>query len=381
MDIIKGQRFPLAQLCSNPVFQIDLKISGTKEVIDFACFGLDAQQKLSNDLYMTFFNQPKTPCGAIEIAVPDGDSAGFLCNLDKLPLTIDRLVFTACIDGSETMQQIQASYFRFLIAGQEAARFSFSGKDFQNEKALMLGELYRKDGAWRFCAIGQGFNGGLAALVNHFGGDVSEAPQPPPKIALSKITLAKSGDKISLEKQNNSSGHGRIVCNLNWTQQQNKGFFSKSKGIDLDLACLYELSNGTKGVVQALGKSFGSYENAPYMYLAGDDRSGQSNSGEFIYINGDHIHDIKRICIFAFIYEGVANWEQANAVVTITVPEHPVIEVRLDGQGGNLKSCAIAMLENDNGELKLTKLGKYFKGHKEIDENYKWGMSWVAGSK
>lgn len=388
MDISKGQRFPLAQLCLNSAFEIGLQISGTKEPIDFACFGLDAQQKMSNDLYMTFFNQPKTPCGAIELSTSVGDSAVFLCNLNNLPPSIDRLVFTAAIDGAETMQQIKIGYLRFLVANQEVARFSFTGADFQNEKALMLGELYRKDGAWRFSAIGQGFNGGLAALVNHFGGEVAEKnPEPsPPKVLLSKITLEKRGDKISLKKANNSSGHGRVICNLNWTSggQQKKGFFGgtvSSNAIDLDLGCLYELSNGTKHVVQALGNCFGSYESLPYIHLAGDDRSGANADGEFLYINGNHLNDIRRICIFAFIYEGAANWTQANAVVTVTVPEHPIIEVRLDGHQNNRNMCAIAMLENNQGELKLTKLGEYFQGHKELDNHYGWGMRWTAGSK
>jgi tellurite resistance protein TerA len=389
-NILKGQRIALTALFENNTstdcFQVDLQISGIKQPVDFSCFGLDKEQKLTNDAYMTFFNQPKTPCGAVELSIPSGDSAGFLCNLNKLPSTIDRLVFTAAIDGSETMGQIQTGYLRFLVAGKEIARFSFSGTDFQNEKALMLGELYRKEGAWRFSAVGQGFDGGLNALVKHFGGEVLEEhkvpPTLPPKVSLSKIILEKQGDKISLEKPSNSSGHGRIICNLNWTLgNQNKGFFGKSKGIDLDLGCLYELSNGTKHVVQALGNSFGSYDHSPYIHMAGDDRSGASTDGEFLYVNGNHLSDIKRICIFAFIYEGVVNWTQANAVVTITIPEQPVIEVRLDTHQSNSNMCAIAMLENNAGELKLTKLGKYFRGHQELDKHYKWGMRWSTGSK
>ena len=388
MDILKGQRLPLDKLLPNSNFQIDLKISGIKEAVDFTCFGLDTEQKLSNDAYMTFFNQPKTPCGAIELSKSSNDSANFSCNLDKLPPTIDRLIFTACIDGSQIMQQIETGYFKFLSSGQDAGLYSFSGADFQNEKALMLGELYRKDGSWRFCAIGQGFNGGLDALVKHFGGDVSESneippPVPPPKISLSKVTLEKTGDKISLEKPVNSKGHGRIVCNLNWTSNnKNKGFFGgSSKGIDLDLGCLFELSNGSKSVVQALGNCFGSYESMPYINLAADDRSGKSKDGEFMYINGNHLNDIKRICVFAFIYQGAFNWTEANAIVTVTIPDQPIIEVCLDGNKNNLNMCAIAMIENNNGQLKLTKLGEYFKGHKELDKHYKWGMTWRTGSK
>ncbi|OTE96495.1 tellurium resistance protein [Crenothrix sp. D3] len=213
MNIFKGQRIALASLFENNAqadrFQVGLSISGSKEAIDFACFGLDSQQKLSDDAYMTFFNQPKTPCGAVELSTPVGDTLGFSCQLAKLPAKIDKLVFTAAIDGSTSMGQIKDGYLRFLISNQEVARFSFSSVDFQDEKAVMLGELYRKDGTWRFSAVCQGFNGGMAALVKHFGGEVAEeAPLPvSSKLSLEKklasapklINLAKKAT-VSLEK-------------------------------------------------------------------------------------------------------------------------------------------------------------------------------------
>ena len=149
----------------------------------------------------------------------------------------------------------------------------------------------------------------------------------------------------------------------------------------MDLACLYELSDGRKSVVQAVGKNFGFYEFPPFIYLAGDDRSGESQDGEFLFINGDCLKDIKRALIFTFIYEGIVNWSEANAKVTITIPEQPMIEVFLDDHVDNKHTCAIAMLENINGELKLTKLNEYFSGHREISDYYEWGLTWTAGSK
>jgi stress response protein SCP2 len=213
MNILKGQRVALTSLFQNQpqadCFQIGLCVSGNKDVVDFACFGLDSQQKLSDDAYMTFFNQPQTPCGAVELSTPAGDTLGFSCQLAKLPAKIDKLVFTAAIDGATSMRQIQNGHLRFLLAGQEVARFAFSGTDFQDEKAVMLGELYRKDGTWRFSAIGQGFNGGMAALVQHFGGEVAEETPLPTssKLSLEKklasapklIDLAKKAT-VSLEK-------------------------------------------------------------------------------------------------------------------------------------------------------------------------------------
>src|SRR5439155_16159361 len=63
----------------------------------------------------------------------------------------------------------------------EVARYSFGGSEFSTERAVMLGDLYLKD-VWRFAAVGQGFDGGLDALLKNFGGEVAEeepAPQQP----------------------------------------------------------------------------------------------------------------------------------------------------------------------------------------------------------
>ncbi len=204
--LTKGQRLPLAGLLPGGVFHIGVTVQGL--VLDFACFGLDAGGKLSDDRYMTFFNQPDSPCGGVAVADVNGDRAGFAFNLPRLPGSIERIVVAASIDGGGAMSQIQSGYLRLLDGGREIARFAFSGADFAQEKAVMLGELYRRDGAWRFMAVGQGFNGGLDALVRHFGGEVAAQPAAPAvnQIAASKINLEKRVEReapqlISLVKQ------------------------------------------------------------------------------------------------------------------------------------------------------------------------------------
>src|SRR3546814_5195797 len=69
---------------------------------------------------------------------------------------------------------------------------------------------------------------------------------------------------------------GEIVLNLNWTQgTQKKGFFGGGSGnIDLDLGVLFEMQDGYKGVIQALGRSFGDFNQEPWISLSGDDRTG-----------------------------------------------------------------------------------------------------------
>ena len=87
------------------------------------------------------------------------------------------------------------------------------------------------------------------------------------------INLQK-GQKVSLKK-NSGSGLGEILVNLNWNAAPAKkkkgllsGIFGGPKGIDLDLGCLYELKDGSKGTVQALGKRF-RFSAESTLYCAG----------------------------------------------------------------------------------------------------------------
>lgn len=178
-----------------------------------------------------------------------------------------------------------------------------------------------------FRAIGAGFVGGLEPLAKSYGVEVGEgesaAPQPVEKSAvkpvnLSKITLEKKGQSISLEKKPQGQ-LGKILINLNWnaTPLKSAGFFSKTAaGIDLDLACLYQFQDGTVGGVQALGNRYGNLLQPPYIQLDQDDRSGASLTGENLMINGDYWHLFKRILVFTFIYKGVPNWAHVDARIT-----------------------------------------------------------------
>lgn len=204
-------------------------------------------------------------------------------------------------------------------------------------------------------------------------------------VNLNKIELKKKGQSINLTKSNNNN-IGEILVNLQWNQQVNSkstGFFSnKSKGVDLDLGCLYELNNGEKGCIQALGNAFGTLKQSPYIELDGDDRTGSISGGENLRIDGNKISDIKRILVYSFIYKGVANWAEADGVITLSYPAGPNIEVKLDEHRNGQIMCAVAMIENVNNEtFKIERLVEYYKGHKEMDNAYSWGMNWVAGSK
>jgi tellurite resistance protein TerA len=379
-DFTRGQKGKLADMGCTGSFSIVLTLSAKGMEIDISCFGLDAKGQLSDDRYMVFFNQKSCPGGGVTLELGSG-SATFITDVSRLPDSIHKLVITAAINGQGTMRGLGACNLRL-----GSTTFAFSGTDFQDEKAVIVGELYKRDGQWRFGAVGQGFNGGLSALLKHFGGtETAASPAPAPaatpvpeskKISLSKITLEKRGDKISLEKIGTRS-FGRTRINLNWNQgalsasseSKKQALLSRvlnsaqapsNQGIDLDLGCMFEMMDGTPGCVQALGKSWGSFNLPPYIHLDGDDRSGTNTTGENIFINGDQFHQLKRALIFTFIYDGAPNWAATNGVVTIEVPGRPPVEVRLDN-GTDASMCAIAMIENKGGNLEITKLAEYFQ--------------------
>lgn len=200
------------------------------------------------------------------------------------------------------------------------------------------------------------------------------------------IVLEK-GSKINLTKKDTKKV-GKININLNWNTggAKKKGFFASLFGgndsVDLDLGCLFELKDGRKGAIQALGNSFGSYDIASYIVLDGDDRTGENANGENIFINGDKIKEIKRILVYTFIYEGAANWQQVDGKVRINISGQEEILINMDEYKNGYNMCALIMLQNVNDTtFSVEKLVRYFQGHEKMDRAYNWGMRWVPGRK
>lgn len=217
-------------------------------------------------------------------------------------------------------------------------------------------------------------------------GSAGSAGAAPPAGA---VSLTKAAPTVSLTKRGQSTGQLRV--NLNWNARPSApsggGFFKRAMAasapaIDLDLGCLYELTDGSKSVVQALGGAFRNLEaGPPVVWLDGDDRSGGNSAGENLYVDLGQLARIKRILVFAFIYEGVPNWAAADGVVTLVPAQGAPIEVRLDEARQGASMCAIALLENRGGELVVNREVQFFSGQSTLDEAYGWGMKWKAGRK
>lgn len=216
------------------------------------------------------------------------------------------------------------------------------------------------------------------------------APEPAPApVPLGKVTLTKAAPTVSLTK---NASVGVLRVNLNWTARPAgapapRSFFGRaqSDAIDLDLAALFEYTDGSKGVVQALGNAFAdhhSFGGSPIVWLDGDDRSGANSGGENLFVDLSRVANVKRILVFTFIYDGAPNWAAANAVVTLHPADGSQVEVRLDEHDPNSRMCAIAMLENFGGQLSVRREVRYIRGSQsDVDRAYGWGMRWSAGSK
>lgn len=230
------------------------------------------------------------------------------------------------------------------------------------------------------------------------------APSAPPAPAAPtvsgpprKVTLTKGAPRVSLTKSGGIGGIARV--NLNWSALGDTpppptggGFLAKmknaaaaaslSKGIDLDLGCLYELADGRKGVIQALGNAFGSLDAPPWILLDGDDRTGKVTGGENMSINLSQPGRFRRVLIFAMIYEGAPNWAAVDGVVTLTLANGQPVEVKLDDAGVGSRMCAVAQLVDVGGDLTLQREVRYIEGGQvALDKAFGWGMNWSRGRK
>ncbi|OOB77019.1 MAG: chemical-damaging agent resistance protein C [Epulopiscium sp. Nuni2H_MBin003] len=108
----------------------------------------------------------------------DGDDEQVQIDLKSVPLNINKIAFTVTIHEAmvrnQNFGQVSNAFIRIVdeVTNQEIIRYDL-GEDFSIETAIVVGELYRHNGEWKFNAIGSGFQGGLAALCNHYGIEVA----------------------------------------------------------------------------------------------------------------------------------------------------------------------------------------------------------------
>ncbi|MFJ8013902.1 TerD family protein [Streptomyces sp. NPDC096339] len=414
MSLQKGANVPVAS--TGVRVELGWRAGPGAPDVDVSVLLLTAAGKVRSDDDFVFYNQPVHPSGAVrhEGRRQDGGAVFETIGvaLSAVEQGIERVLIAASCDG--TFGQVSGLFVRVLDVESGAERARFDPTDATSEAAFMLGELYRRNGGWKFRAVGQGYASGLAGLATDFGITVDEPASPPPvpqspnpplptgpqhppsvpaqPVRLSKITLTKAAPAVSLTKQGATSGGMRI--NLSWAvAKPPRGWMNKGRDavrledVDLDLSCLWELQNGEKGTVHPINNQFGAFDMPPYVQLDHDDRTGASEAGENLLINLDHASEIKRILVFVVVYQGATSFAGLHGVATLYPPAGPPIEVRLDECTVPSPVAAIALIENVGGELIVRREAKYLVpapgvfNQQAADLEYGWGMTWQAATK
>lgn len=399
--------------------------------------------RVRSDADFVFYNQPAHASGAVR---HEGkrDAGGrvtdsLLVDLTRVEPAIETVILAASSDGGP-FGQVPDLYIEVRDTAQNTVVARFDNPGASVETAFVLGEFYRRQGAWKFRAVGQGYDSGLEGLATDYGISVDEpqhappstppappppvppapaqpaptapsappaypvtAPPPPPATAppapsaepvrLTKVTLTKAAPSVSLTKQGGTSGAMRV--NLNWQVRKQFSGWARKLGrpvamhddLDLDLCCLYELSDGSKGVVQALGNAFGALHQPPFIHLDGDDRTGAVSTGENLTISLDHQRYFRRILVFVTIYEGARSFADLHATVTLQPQYGAPVDFSLDECTVPSTVCALALITNTGSDLVVQREARYLvpergvSPQRTVDYAYGWGMNWTPGRK
>ena len=186
------------------------------------------------------------------------------------------------------------------------------------------------------------------------------------------------------------SGFEDIVIGVAWDNihVEQAGFFGKmfkkarKVGVDLDIGCLYEMQDGTRGALQAFGEKFGDYNNPPFIALSDDERTGDKDGhDEHLLVNGVRWPEVKRVLVYIYIYDGAPSWSEINPQIILDVPGEDDLVVTLGAHNDHLCLCAVGGLENIRGGIQLTNYTEYFPGHAEMDRAFGYGLDWADGIK
>jgi tellurium resistance protein TerD len=152
--------------------------------LDASAFLLTAEGKVVSEKDFVFYGNPSGGNGSVihsgdnRTGQGDGDDEQININLSAIPQEVEKVAFTITIHEGDVRNQnfgqVSNSFVRIFNEDnqQELTRYDLS-EDFSIETAIVVGELYRHGGEWKFSAVGSGYQGGLAALCKSFGLEIA----------------------------------------------------------------------------------------------------------------------------------------------------------------------------------------------------------------
>ena len=183
VDLTKGNP-SLKKLLVGLGWDINAYDSGAAFDLDASAFLVGDNGKVPTEKEFVFYGNLKHVSGGVvhmgdnRTGEGEGDDEQIKIDLDKVPSNISKIAFTVTIYEAEGRRQnfgqVSNAFIRIVdeVTNEELIRYDL-GEDFSIETAIVVGELYRHNGEWKFNAIGSGFQGGLAALCNHYGIEVA----------------------------------------------------------------------------------------------------------------------------------------------------------------------------------------------------------------
>ncbi|MWV42149.1 stress protein [Paenibacillus sp. HJL G12] len=208
MQLKKGQRIMVTKenLPNRISFFFGWNQGSQAMSIDAAAFLLSSRNRCEQDEDFIFYGHPQAPNGSVEhVVLKKEDQEVIHVSLAKLSDDIAKIAFTVTIYDGEAldhrMKDITGMYLRIVNTdlGEELYRFEY-GSDLSLETAVVVGELYRHHGEWKWNAIGSGFEGGMAALCINYGLELEGSTQEP-EVAVSMAMEAPTISPIDLRKK------------------------------------------------------------------------------------------------------------------------------------------------------------------------------------
>jgi tellurite resistance protein TerA len=264
MNLLKGQKVDITK--GKKLSELDVIISyqstNNEMEIDAAAFLLEDNGECKNDEQFIFYGNPNSPDGSIKHTSTSSNQNDINILFSSVSQTVQKIAFTLTIHEGEKRGHYFSDIATCQIEGRDKhtgeTLFTFSfGENLNKETAIVVGELYRHQGEWKFSSVGSGFFGGLTALCQNFGIDVDETeetPAPPPvkeeRVIPLNISLTKK-ETVSIKKSE------KVIATLEWDSKK-----------DLDLYCFYVTKDGKEGKVYYRDK--GSSNTAPFITLDGD---------------------------------------------------------------------------------------------------------------
>lgn len=347
--------------------------------VDASAFLVGFNGEITKEEDFVFYGQPYSSCRSVQLDQNEtnGNKQRFSIDFTHIKDDVQKIVFSITIHNAEEKKQAlrDVSHIQLKISnaqsGLEIIHFPIT-HPFTDESAIIVGELYRHGGGWKFNPIGAGYFGGLAALCKNFGIEIADdekqtappvekkiVPTPPPvqkTINVVKVELKKK-QSINIQKSK------MVTATLEW--ETNK---------DLDLYCFYVTTNREIGKIYY--KNLGSSKVSPYIVLDGDS---QEPGKETIRIYRPEALKYVLFAAYSAVGNGIGSFYSMKAKAVVDNHMGSVVTAPLLEINDHAYWVCIAHIDFTNSnEMKISHVESYSKDHSEASpllyENGKFQM-------